>query len=89
MGHRDIDVAAIRGGDRRLTRWISYWAWSQRTRTDEPHYAGIRYLSRLNSRWECWAVFDRTPIDEIQRRPILREMPELQRIARHFELTVH
>jgi len=29
----------------------------QRDVTGTPHYAGVQYRSRLNSDWECWAVF--------------------------------
>lgn len=89
LGQRDIDSAAVRGGDRRLTRWISHWAWSQLNPSGRPRYAGIRYLSRLNSEWECWAVFDHAQLHELQRRPILRTMPELRATAKHFALTIH
>lgn len=89
VGQPDLDIAAVRGGDRRLTRWISHWAWSQVDPSGRPRYAGIRYLSRLNSEWECWAVFDHVRLHEIQRRPILRSMPELRATATHFGLVVH
>ncbi len=49
LGHRDLDVAAIRGPDRRLTRLVASWAWAQRDRNGQPRYAGLRYLSRLNT----------------------------------------
>jgi hypothetical protein len=88
LGLTEIDVAAIRGGDRRLTRLISYWAYQQRDDSGEPLYGGIRYLSRLNTEWECWASFDRTPLDEIALHPIGRTMPALVRVARHYELQV-
>jgi hypothetical protein len=83
-----LDVAAIRGGDRRVTRLISYWAHQQRDEKGLSRYAGVRYLSRLNTAWECWAVFDRTPLDEVERRPISRTDLALDRVARHFGLQV-
>lgn len=55
----------------------------------QPLYAGIRYLSRLSSDWECWAVFDRVPIEELTRRPILREDAALNRIATLYGLKVY
>ena len=32
---------------------------------DEALYAGVRYLSRLGSQWECWTPFED---DECRRR---------------------
>lgn len=84
----DLDVSAIRTGDRRVTRLISGWAWSKVDTHGAPRYGGVRYLSRLNSDWECWALFDRTPTRELARRAIGRNMPELQEIANLYELTV-
>jgi hypothetical protein len=88
LGLTEIDVSAIRGGDRRLTRLISYWAYQQRDEHGEPLYGGIRYLSRLNSDWECWAVFDRTPLVELERHPIRRTMAALTRVAKHYGLDI-
>lgn len=87
-GHKDLDVAIVRGADRRITRWIGRWAYEQRNEDGTPTYAGIRYLSRLNTRWECWAVFDRVQLEELERRPILRGDDALSRVARCFDLTV-
>lgn len=49
LGHHDLDVAAIRGPDRRLTRLASAWAYDQIDPFGEPRYAGVRYLSRLTA----------------------------------------
>ncbi len=84
-----LDVAAVRGGDRRLTRWISHWAWSQVTPSGKPRYTGIRYLSRINTAWECWAVFDRSGLQEVHRESIFRNNAALRVVAKHFNLTVH
>ncbi|HEY1457869.1 MAG TPA: RES domain-containing protein [Solirubrobacteraceae bacterium] len=88
-GYTDLDVAVVRGHDRRITRYISQWTYEQRDEDDRPLYAGIRYLSRLNSDWECWAVFDHVGIEELARHPILREDEALKRIAKLYRLTVH
>jgi hypothetical protein len=87
-GASDLDVATVRSGDRRITRWVSWWAWSQLNDDGAPRYAGIRYLSRLNSDWECWAIFDRVPTRELERDAIPETMPEMQEIARLFKLRV-
>ena len=87
-GYEDLDVPTVRGGDRRITRWIAKWVFEQRDTDGLPCFAGIRYLSRLNTEWECWAVFHDVEIKELARQPIERENPALQAIARHFDLTV-
>lgn len=87
-GYNDLDVPTVRGADRRITRWISKWAFGQRDENNVPLYAGIRYLSRLSSDWECWAVFQDVPIEELERRPVLREDPALRATAHHYDLTL-
>lgn len=89
LGVEDIDVSTVRGPDRRVTQMISEWAYMA-SEDDEPRYAGIRYVSRLGSQWECWAVFDDddSELEVVEQRPITRDMPELQEIAELFGLTV-
>jgi hypothetical protein len=87
-GALDLDVAAIRSGDRRVTRAISYWAWSRMNDDGDPVYAGIRYLSRLDTAWECWGIFDDVPLQELERRSITPSMSELQSVATSFGLQV-
>jgi hypothetical protein len=88
-GYPDLDVAVVRGHDRRVTRYISQWAYEQVDDDEHPLYAGIRYLSRLNSEWECWAVFDHVAIEELTRRPILATDATLRKIAKLYGLTVY
>ncbi len=57
LGATDLDVPTVRGGDRRVTRLISKWAYHQIDSEGNATFAGIRYVSRLNSEWECWAAF--------------------------------
>lgn len=88
-GYDDLDVPTVRGGDRRITRWIGQWAYEQTTESGARRYAGIRYLSRLSSDWECWAVFDDVSIVELNRRPILPTDEAFVRVARRYGLTPH
>lgn len=88
-GFDDLDVATVRGGDRRITRWIGQWAYDQQTEDGNFRFAGIRYLSRLNTDWECWAVFDDVPLEELNRRPILLTEPDFQKVAKAYKLTPH
>jgi hypothetical protein len=85
--YEDLDVAVVRGRDRRMTRYISQWAFQQVDDEGRPLFAGIRYLSRLSSKWECWAVFDDVQIEELNRRPILPQDPALKKIAKMYGLT--
>ena len=78
----------VRGQDRRVTRLIASWAYKT-AMEDGGFFAGIRYLSRIDSDWELWAVFDDVPIEPVGTRPILRETDELREIAADFGLTVH
>lgn len=87
--YADLDVALVRGRDRRMTRHISQWAFEQADEEERPLYAGIRYLSRLNSDWECWAVFDEIELEELERRPIRSEDASYNRIGRQYGLTPH
>lgn len=85
----DLDVATVRGADRRITRWIAKWAYEAWDDNGERRFAGLRYLSRLDSDWECWAVFDETKTVELERRTITQQDEDLQAVARSFGLTVH
>jgi hypothetical protein len=88
LGYNDLDVAMIRGKDRRITRLAAAWAFSAHEE-GHPLYAGIRYLSRVCSDWECWAVFHDVAIEAVETVPIQREMPELREVADTFDLVVH
>lgn len=87
-GYTDLDVPTIRGGDRRITRWIGRWAHLQRDAQGRPLYSGIRYLSRLSSEWECWAIFENAALQEQERHPILLHDEALSRVVRLYGLTV-
>ncbi|MDA8039845.1 MAG: RES family NAD+ phosphorylase [Actinomycetota bacterium] len=70
LGVEDLDVATVRGPDRRVTRLIADWAYLADD-DGEPLYAGIRYESRVRSGWECWAVFE----DENLEFEVLEALP--------------
>lgn len=89
LGLEDLDVAAVRGPDRRVTRLIADWAYLA-SDDGEPRYAGIRYDSRIRSGWECWAVFDDEDLqlDVLEKLPVTADMPALQDVANLFGLQV-
>ena len=89
LGLDDLDVAAVRGPDRRVTRLIADWTYMAENQ-GQPRYAGIRYESRLRTGWECWALFDDEDLEleVLQTLPLTVDMPALQEVARMFELRV-
>lgn len=89
LGYEDIDIGLLRGPDRRVTRMISQWAWHQEDESGRPMFAGVRYLSRSNSKWECWAVFDDIELEEIERQPVLRSTPGLSVVELMYDLRVY
>ncbi len=89
LGHDELDVATVRGPDRRVTRMISRWAAVQTDEHGDTLYAGIRYFSRLNRDWECWAVFGDVDLEVVETRPITKDMTELRQVAKLYDLTVH
>lgn len=84
-----LDVAAVRGPDRLVTRTIATWAFRAGLHDDSGgnrfHYAGIRYLSRFGP-YECWAVFQGTPVRELSRDTISLSDTDLRAAADKFEL---
>jgi hypothetical protein len=60
----------------------------QETPEGDAISAGIRCASRTNPEWECWAVFEDTPINELERRPITMTHPDLTAVATRYGLIV-
>ena len=72
-----------------MTRAIAEWAYlAVDLDSDEPAFSGVRYVLRLDD-WECWSIFDRTPLAELERRSITLEMSELVRVGASFGLRLH
>jgi hypothetical protein len=88
LGLDEIDVGAIRSKDRRLTRWIAQWAWQMRNTVGPPNFGGIRFLSRLNTDWECWAVFEDVLPEEKERKSVLRQDEALRNVADLYGLEI-
>ncbi len=88
LGYDDLNIGIVRGNDRRVTRLISQWAWSQSEQGDAV-YAGLRYASKVNTDWECWAVFDDVHLEVLDTKPITLNMPDLIEIANYYGLQVH
>ena len=54
-----MDIATLRGPDRRVTRAVASWLYARTDEGGTPQFSGIRYASRLGP-YECWAIFDGT-----------------------------
>ncbi len=85
---RPVDVPDIRGHDYTLPRVVSWWVYRQVLDSGDPRFAGLRYVSRIDSEWECWAVFDRTEMVLEEIRTIEKDDPDLMAIATGWDLTV-
>ena len=92
LGVADIDLSSVTGPQRRLTQEIARHIHDQRDRNGRARYAGIRYLSRLDAKWECWAVFDDCirHVDGCPNFPtsVPADDADLIQVARQFNLTV-
>lgn len=60
----------------------------QQNEDGTPRYSGIRYESKLGG-WECWAIFDGTPLTQAEQAAVSLEDPELVTIASMYKLTIH
>lgn len=92
LGLQEIDVADIRGKDRRVTQLISQWAYNlimEDGGVERNLFAGISYLSRVHSGWQCWAIYDRVDLDQKRAIPTAADMPSLTSVCTIFGLRVH
>jgi hypothetical protein len=77
---------------RRFTQGCARYVYDRVDDVGRPSYAGIRYPSRFNDEWECWAVFD----DRIRHESgwpglpasFFPDDPDLIDVARLFNLTI-
>lgn len=83
-GIRRIDRSTFLSPDRRVTRTIaSRYHWLAQT-PDHASWRGLRYTSRLAADWECWAIWQPSPLLESQLmiEKVTRDHPDLQAAAR-------
>jgi hypothetical protein len=66
FGVRRIDRSTFLTPDRRVTRTIAArYHWLAQT-PDHGTWRGLRYTSRLAADWECWAIWEPSPLLESQ-----------------------
>jgi hypothetical protein len=89
LGLQDFDLSTVTGPMRDMTRECARSVYEMTDGDGTPLYAGIRYVSRLNPEWECWAIFH----DRMIHRPgfphtISPDDPDLIAIAKLFGLSI-
>lgn len=87
LGVERLDVAVVRGHDRRVTRLLADWAYGAIDSAGQPAFAGIRCVSRLGDH-ECRAIFERSTLEVVERRTITLSLAPLQRTSASFGLRV-
>jgi len=90
LGIRRIDHGALLGANREFTQTIAGHFYEQLDpKTDEPRFAGIRYVSSLGLNWECWAAFDQRFCAELDAvESIESEDSDLEEAARILGLNI-
>jgi hypothetical protein len=89
LGLTDVDFSTVTGPMRRFTQECARYVYEQVDEHAQPRYAGICYQSRLNPKWQCWAIFH----DRLRHTPrlpttILPDDPDLCRVASLFQLSI-
>jgi RES domain len=89
-GLESVDRGLMYHPDRRLTRPVARYYWQLARSEDHRDWAGLRYMSRLGPEWECWAVWEPSPMlpsTEIV-TTLLRDHPDLQAAAAKLDISV-
>jgi hypothetical protein len=80
-----FDRGVVLGQDRRITRPIARHYYQLAQTPDHESIAGLRYESRLVEGWECWAIWEPSPLRTSQAgplRPVAYDDPALAEAAR-------
>lgn len=88
FGLEELDGAAIRTGNRKLTQQISRLVFECSTSSGLRQFDGIQYLSRYGDEFDNWAIFEPGTIEPQAHEPISSDDPDLQEAARRLSLTL-
>jgi hypothetical protein len=86
LGVPMLDVPTVRGQSRLLTRGLATWIYQRTDAAGEPLYGGIRYLSKLDNDYECWAIFDGTAVEVLGEQHITIDDPDLAAVAKRHAI---
>lgn len=81
-----LDLADLCNQDRLLSRAVARHAYTQVDDDGNFLYGGIRYMSRLDSAGECWAIFDGTELELTGTRAIELHDPDLKRVEKRWDI---
>ena len=85
----DVDLSVLTGPQRMVTQHAARLIYRQVDGTGRPLFAGMRYISRHNAVWDCWAVFEQRLIHTPGvPESILPDDPGLAVIAQLFNFAV-
>jgi hypothetical protein len=89
-GVRRVDRSTFLSPDRRVTRTIATrYHWLAQT-PDHTAWRGLRYTSRLAAEWECWAIWQPSPLleSDLALEKVTREHPALRAAAARLGIQV-
>jgi hypothetical protein len=75
----DFDLGDALSRNRPLTQAVARWAYDE-------GFDGVVYTSRFACAFDCWAIFDRVGTDRRSVTAIHRDDPDLEEVARLFDL---
>jgi hypothetical protein len=87
-GVKRVDRGTFLSSDRRVTRAIAgRYHWLAQT-PDHASWRGLRYLSRLAPDWECWAIWEPSPLltSHLIVEKVTREHPALHAAAQRLNI---
>lgn len=89
-GLESVDRGVMYHPDRRVTRPMGRYYWQLARSGDHQEWAGLRYMSRLGPDWECWAVWEPSPLRTqfTTLSTLLHDHPDLTTAALKLDITV-
>lgn len=89
LGFQDVDLSIMTGYHRPFTQLCARYIYERRDEHGKPVFAGIRYVSRLNPNWECWAIFDTRMIHQARAAETIEvDDSDLMEVAALFGLSI-
>ncbi len=89
LGFQDVDLSTMTGYHRLFTQLCARYVYERRDERGAPVFAGIRYVSRLNPNWECWAIFDTRMVHQPRdAEAIETDDPDLVEVGALFGLSI-
>lgn len=88
-GYSHITVPIVRGDDRRVTRAISEYLYNLDDDAGQHRYAGIRFLSKHDTNWECWAIFEGVNLERRSTSPITLQDSDFKKVTKLFKIKPH